>query len=231
MLKENIPTGATLHLDGETTLMNADEATQLHNEIIRLIRKATNLVYEIGTRLAVMRDRRGWFALGYDNMDLYISDIKQMARRHAYSCLRLHKCYVDRLRDIPDIDDELIAETPYTKMLTVSRFILDKDNTGNWKYNDDTVIEWVHKAHTALNIDDLKREVTDFLKRKKGIRPDPLVIKTKPGVRFHHGKQSSDGTWSVMFTHFLPIWNISIQNMAAELKNKTFTLILTEDEQ
>ena len=228
-LNQNLKSSANCAQKVETALMTPEQATKLHNEIVQLTYLATDVAYKLGARLKIMRDRRGYVALDYDSMEHYIQSLKEVARRHCYACLRLNRCLEERLGSL-QIDPKLILETHYTKMLMISRFLLEKNDYGEWKYNNDIVVEWIHKANT-LDSDDLKKEVKDFFTQKKGIRPDPLVIKSKPCVYFHHGTISKDGSWVVEFRQFRPQWDISLQNLYDSLKGKKLQLIIKEVEE
>ena len=217
----NTPKSADIAL----TNLTEQEAHTLHITISHLFYHVTDTVFKLGAALREMRDRKGYVALGYNTMEEYITELK-IKRRTVYNYLKVDQCFTDRIQYLPGVDPKKLLETPYSNILEINHIILDKNELGEWKYNNETVKHWLERAHDLDNI-----ELVKALKDFGGIRPDPLVIKSKPCVYFHHGTISKDGSWVVEFRQYRPQWNISLQNLYDSLKGKKLQLIIKEVEE
>ena len=203
--------------------LTEQEAHDLDTAITHLLYVVSDTVYKLGAALREMRNRQGYIALGYPSMEQYIKSLKP-ARRTIYNYLKADECLQKRLRYL-NIDAQKLLETPHTNLLQIGHIILDKNEWGQWKYPDETVELWLQKAQELSN-----DELTKALKDDGVMKPDPLIIKFKPGAAFFRGSVSKDGSWVLTFRRCRPQWDITLQTLITSIKDKGLDITLKADE-
>ena len=151
------------------SLITSGEATELNMAILALITRITMAVFDLGALIRKMRDTKGYLELDFTSFEQWKGDIG-IKRQSMYNYLKLDECWRLRLYRITELDKNILLGMPYSKILHIAHIILNKNKDGTWKHTDDTVVEWIHKAHV------LSRSDLDIELKENHPIPRPLVL-------------------------------------------------------
>lgn len=172
----------------QTALTKRKEGLKRLEKSHQLLMEISDRIYAWGMNLLLIRENKDYELEGHKDFESYLKSVKKrIKRRTAYNYMRCGECFAKRLIHIDGFESvEMLEETPYRNMLSISHIVLGKDDFGQWEFDDDTVLHWFHNAKELEN-DQLLIELKNHKLGKDPykIEPDPVHIKfTAVGNKF-----------------------------------------------
>ena len=169
----------------ENTNISSKTAYETDVYIKRLLTEMTNSAFKLGAALQWMKNSKAYTSLGYEYWEEYIKSLHHH-RASIYNYLKVNRMWEERLKQITNKYDEykpVVYGIGYSNLLAISHIILDRnEDSGQWKYDDAQVMEWLHTAHTNSR-EDIRELLGRNVNGIRGIAKLHKIINEPEGIK------------------------------------------------